>query len=56
VLHIFSAPDKFIAADPYPYLLVSIIVLAFGPGWLALDTLLGKVVRKRAGAGSASAA
>jgi len=47
VLHIFSAPDKFIAADPYPYLLVSLIVLAFGPRWFALDTLLSRLLRKK---------
>ncbi len=29
---IFSDPDKFVKADPFPYLLTALIVLAFGPG------------------------
>ena len=42
VLHIFSEPEKFLAADPFFFLLVSALVLAFGPGFFALDTLIVK--------------
>lgn len=40
VLHIFSEPEKFLAADPFFFLLVSVVVLAFGPGYFALDSLV----------------
>src|SRR5215469_13855575 len=38
---IFSDPDKFSAAAPYVFLIASLIILIFGPGKIALDTLLG---------------
>jgi putative oxidoreductase len=44
----FSEPGKFFAADPFPFLLVSLLVLIFGPGKLALDTLIGIWWKKRA--------
>ena len=39
---IFSDPDKFYAAAPYTFLVASVIVLLFGPGKFALDTLLNR--------------
>jgi putative oxidoreductase len=39
---IFSDPDKFYGAAPYTFLLASLIILIFGPGKLALDTLIAK--------------
>ncbi len=39
---ILSDPDKFVTATPFLFLLVSLIVLVFGPGKLSLDALLGK--------------
>jgi len=36
----FSESGKFYAADPFPFLLVSLLILIFGPGKLALDTLI----------------
>ena len=42
----FSDPDKFSAAAPYVFLIASLIILIFGPGKVALDTLLDKVVGK----------
>ena len=41
LLSIFSDPDKFYAAAPYTFLIASLIILIFGPGKIALDTLLG---------------
>jgi putative oxidoreductase len=38
---IFSDPDKFYAAAPYTFLFASMLVLIFGPGKFAVDTLLG---------------
>ena len=42
LLGIFSAPDKFLGADPFLFLFAAVIVLAFGPGRLSLDALLFK--------------
>jgi putative oxidoreductase len=39
---IFSDPDKFYAATPYTFLFASLIILIFGPGKIAVDTLLGR--------------
>lgn len=47
VLNILSEPEKFIAADPFLFLVVSALVLAFGPGKLSLDTLLRRFVNRR---------
>lgn len=42
----FSDPGKFYNADPYTFLFASLLILIFGPGLFALDTLLAR----RAGA------
>ena len=39
---ITSDPDKFTAAAPFLFLLVTVIVLAFGPGTFSLDRLLNR--------------
>lgn len=39
---IFSDTDKFLGAAPFLFLLASLIVLAFGPGKLSADHLLGR--------------
>jgi putative oxidoreductase len=39
---IFSDPDKFYSAAPYTFLVASVIVLLFGPGKVAVDTLLNR--------------
>jgi putative oxidoreductase len=44
LLSIFSDPDKFSAAAPYVFLIASLIILIFGPGKIALDTLLGRLM------------
>jgi putative oxidoreductase len=40
---IFSDPDKFYAAAPYTFLVASVIILLFGPGLFALDTLVDRL-------------
>jgi putative oxidoreductase len=45
---ITSDPDKFVTAAPFLFLLASVIVLAFGPGKLSLDALLGRKPASRA--------
>jgi putative oxidoreductase len=47
LLSVFTAPDKFSAAAPYMYLFASLVILIFGPGKFALDTLLDRLIRKR---------
>jgi putative oxidoreductase len=44
LLSIFSDPDKFSAAAPYVFLIASLIILIFGPGKIAVDTLLGHLM------------
>ena len=40
VLGIFQDPDPFLAATPFFFLLMSLLVLGFGPGFISLDYLL----------------
>lgn len=42
LLAIGSEPDKFVTAAPFLFLLVSLVVLAFGPGRFSVDALLRK--------------
>ncbi len=37
-----SLPDKFTGADPFLFLLTSVIIFLFGPGALSLDHLIDK--------------
>lgn len=42
VTHIFSDPDKFVQAAPFPFLLAALVVLAFGPGRFSIDAWIGR--------------
>ena len=42
LLGFFSSPDKFYAADPFTFLLASVIALVFGAGLFSLDALLAR--------------
>jgi putative oxidoreductase len=45
---IFSSdPDKFFNAAPHAFLFIALIILAFGPGKFALDTLVAAWWKKR---------
>ena len=46
--NMFSDPDKFVQAAPFPFLLTALIVLAFGPGLLSVDALLKRVIGQKA--------
>jgi putative oxidoreductase len=46
LMGIISDPDKFVKADPFPYLLTALIVLAFGPGLLSIDAVLKRAMRQ----------
>ncbi len=37
---LFSDPDVFVSAPPFQFLLASVIVLIFGPGWISIDGLI----------------
>jgi putative oxidoreductase len=39
--HILSKPDDFYGATPYTYWFAALLILILGPGWIAIDTLLG---------------
>jgi putative oxidoreductase len=45
LLSFFSDPDKFIAAAPFAFLIVSLIVLIFGAGRISVDTVIGFIFR-----------
>ena len=42
IAQIFSDPGKFYGADPYTFWFAALLILIFGPGWIAIDTLLAK--------------
>jgi putative oxidoreductase len=47
VYSIFSDPDKFVKADPFPFLLTALIVLVFGPGLFSIDALMKRILHRR---------
>ena len=47
VMSIFSDPDKFVKADPFPFLLTALIILVFGPGLFSIDPLMKQILRSR---------
>ena len=46
VLQIFSDPDKFVKADPFPYLVMALVLFFAGPGWISVDKLLSRFFRR----------
>lgn len=42
LLSFFSDPGKFYAADPYTFMFASLMILIFGPGLFAIDTLIAR--------------
>jgi putative oxidoreductase len=40
VTNFFSDPDKFVKADPFPFLVTALIVLVFGPGKFSIDAAI----------------
>lgn len=42
---VFSDPGKFYAADPYTFLFASLMVLIFGAGFFAIDTLIARKLK-----------
>ncbi|HXG59531.1 MAG TPA: DoxX family membrane protein [Thermoanaerobaculia bacterium] len=52
VVNIFDDPESFTAAEPFLYLLVSLLVLAFGPGAVSVDRAIRKWRGASAGRGA----
>lgn len=48
LLAFFSEPGKFYVADPYTFLFAGLLILIFGPGKIALDSLLHREVPRSA--------
>jgi putative oxidoreductase len=40
--HILSNPSDFYGATPYTYWFAALLILVFGPGFVAVDTLVGR--------------
>jgi putative oxidoreductase len=51
----FSESGKFFGADPFPFLLVSLLILIFGPGKISLDHLIATYLKKHPRAAVAAA-
>lgn len=49
LLSMFSDSTEFVQATPFPFLLVSLTVLAFGPGRFSVDYLIGRYISRTAG-------
>jgi len=46
-VNFFKDQEAFTQAAPFLYLLVSLIILAFGPGMLSLDALIRKIMTRK---------
>jgi len=47
VRNIFIDPDDFISKAPFHFMMVTLIVMIFGPGLFSVDTLLARVFGKK---------
>jgi putative oxidoreductase len=48
LVNFFKDQDAFTSAAPFLYLLVSLLILAFGPGFFSLDEIIRRLWRRRA--------
>jgi putative oxidoreductase len=44
---VVSNPGKFYGADPYTFLFAAVLILIFGPGWIAVDTWIERGYRRK---------
>jgi putative oxidoreductase len=47
LLSFLSAPEKFYSADPFIFFFAGLLILMFGPGKIAIDTLLERYLKKQ---------
>jgi putative oxidoreductase len=45
--HILSKPEDFYSAGPYTYWFAALLILVFGPGLIAVDTLIGRRLTRK---------
>ena len=45
--HILTKPEDFYSAGPYTYWFGALLILVFGPGFVAVDTLIGRWYAKQ---------
>ncbi len=45
--HILSKPDDFYGASPYTYWFAALLIFVFGPGKLAVDSVLGHYAKRK---------
>ncbi|HEX7678006.1 MAG TPA: DoxX family membrane protein, partial [Thermoanaerobaculia bacterium] len=48
VVNFFKDQDAFTSAAPFLYLLVALLVLAFGPGFFSIDEVISRMRRRKA--------
>jgi putative oxidoreductase len=48
VINLFKDQDAFMSAAPFVYLVVSLLVLAFGPGLFSLDEVISRMRSRKA--------
>jgi len=46
VTNFFSDPDKFVKADPFPFLISALIIFVFGPGKFSIDAVIQWVIER----------
>jgi putative oxidoreductase len=46
VLQVFSDPDQFVKAAPFPYFVMALVLFFAGPGWISVDKLLSRFFGK----------
>jgi putative oxidoreductase len=46
-LHIFSNPSDFYGASPYTYWFAALLIFVFGPGFFAVDSILGYFAKRK---------
>ena len=47
LVSVVADPDKFVKADPFPFLFAALIVLIFGPGLFSIDALLKRIFYRK---------
>jgi putative oxidoreductase len=47
VLQVFSDPDQFVKAAPFPYFVMALVLFFAGPGWISVDKLLSRFFGKK---------
>jgi putative oxidoreductase len=45
--HIFSKPEDFYGASPYTYWFAALLIMIFGPGLFAIDTLISRWLEQK---------